>query len=343
MATEPAASSAEVRRFPCEGCGADLEFHIGSQRLVCPHCGFAKELEVAAGARVSERDLEQTLTKLAAQRTQAAAPVAPGRREFTCRTCSATIVFEAAVTSGECVYCGNAVVDADVHAAAADRLPVDGLVPFLIDKQQAQQALQAWVKSRWFAPNEFKRRGAQGTFNGLYLPYWTFDAMTASYYEGQRGEHYWVTVGSGKNQRRERRTRWYPVSGHFQRFFDDVLVCAKQGLPSKLVHALQPWPLEKCMPFNAEALAGYSAMTYDQELRQGFQECQVQVNAALREDAQRLIGGDEQRISRIDTQFSALTYKHLLLPVWMLAYAWKSKSYQVIVNACNGEVQGQRP
>lgn len=341
MASDPAVGS-EVRRFPCEGCGADLEFHIGAQKLVCPHCAFTKELQAAAGAQVSERGLEEALAKIAAQRTRTAAPAALHRREFTCKTCAATIVFEGAVTSGECAYCGNAVVDADVHSVAADRLPVDGLLPFQVDKRQAQQSLQVWVKSRWFAPNEFKRRGVQGTFNGLYLPYWTFDSMTSSYYEGQRGEHYWVTVGSGDRKRRERRTRWYPASGRFQRFFDDVLVCAKTGLSPRL-QALGPWPLERCMPFNPEVLAGYSAMTYDQELRAGFAECQEQIRAALRSEVKDRIGGDEQRIHRIDTQFNALTYKHLLLPVWMLAYVWQKKTYQVVVNACSGEVQGERP
>jgi hypothetical protein len=336
-----AGANAEVRRFPCEGCGADLAFHIGSQRLVCPHCNFSKDLQ-SSGAQVSERGLEEALAKIAARRTRAAPPLAPGRREFTCKTCAATIVFEGTLTSGECAYCGNAVVDADVHAAA-DRLPVDGLVPFLVEKERAKQALQAWVKSLWFAPNAFKRRGVQGTLNGLYLPYWTFDAMTASRYTGERGEHYWVKVGSGKNERRERRTRWHHAAGNLQRFFDDVLVCAKTGLPPRLVRALEPWPLDKCIPFNAAALAGYAAMTYDQELRAGFAQAGEQIRQALQADVRRLIGGDEQRISSIDTHYSALTYKHLLLPVWMLAYTWNNKTYQVIVNACNGDVEGERP
>jgi len=246
------------------------------------------------------------------------------------------------MTSGECAYCGNSVVDAEVHAAA-DRLPVDGLVPFQVEKHQAQQALHAWIKSLWFAPNAFKRRGVQGKFNGLYLPYWTFDAMTASRYVGERGEHYWVTVGSGKNKRSERRTRWSHASGSLQRFFDDVLVCAKTGLPHRLVCGLEPWPLTKCIPFNPEALAGYAAMTYDQELRTGFTQAGEQIHQALEAQVRGLIGGDEQRIASLDTQYSALTYKHLLLPVWMLAYAWNNKTYQIIVNACNGEVEGERP
>ena len=37
----------KARVFPCEGCGSDLEFHIGQQDLKCPYCGFEKQLELA--------------------------------------------------------------------------------------------------------------------------------------------------------------------------------------------------------------------------------------------------------------------------------------------------------
>jgi hypothetical protein len=57
----------------------------------------------------------------------------------------------------------------------------------------------------------------------------------------------------------------------------------------------------------------------------------------------RRIGGDEQRVLSIDTDWSALTYKHVLLPVWMASYRWKQKTYRVVVNAATGEVQGERP
>ena len=63
----------------------------------------------------------------------------------------------------------------------------------------------------------------EGRFEGLYCPFWTFDAMTATHYRGERGEDYTVRVGSGDNERTETRTRWYNVSGNFQRFFDDVI------------------------------------------------------------------------------------------------------------------------
>ena len=226
---------------------------------------------------------------------------------------------------------------------ADHRVPVDGVLPFLIDKKQAQTNLGEWVQSRWFAPNEFRRRGADGKFSGVYMPYWTYDSMTFTRYSGQRGEHYYVTVGTGKNKRQERRTRWYPASGSFQRFFDDVLVLAAKGLNRKFMLALEPWPLGKCVPFNQEMLAGYLARTYEIELDGGFREAKGRVESALESDVRSRIGGDTQRVHSIRTNYSAISFKHLLLPVWLLAYRYNEKIYQVMINAGTGEVQGERP
>jgi hypothetical protein len=55
------------------------------------------------------------------------------------------------------------------------------------------------------------------------------------------------------------------------------------------------------------------------------------------------IGGDEQRILSVQTQHSAITFKHILLPVYVGAYHLQQKLYQVVVNARTGEVQGERP
>lgn len=336
--TRVSSKSGDARTFPCESCGADLEFHIGAQSLKCPYCGFEKELEVS-DEQIAERDLEAAFEKLQSQTREVSGG---GSEQLDCSSCGAKVLFEGAVTSSECPYCGTPVQRSDIHQAE-DRLAVDGVLPFFIEQRSAKQEIASWVKSRWFAPNDFKRRGAKGQFEGVYLPYFTFDAMTFTVYRGERGDHYYVTVGSGDNKRRERRTRWSPASGRFQRFFDDVLICCARAVERKFVHALEPWPLPKLRPFDAGVLAGYKALTYDVDLPEAYHLAKQQIEQSLRSDVKRRIGGDEQRVHRLNTDMSALTYKHLLLPVWILAYRYKEKSYRVFVNACTGEVQGQRP
>jgi len=55
------------------------------------------------------------------------------------------------------------------------------------------------------------------------------------------------------------------------------------------------------------------------------------------------IGGDEQRVTHVATNYSAVTFKHLLLPVYVGAYRFRDKVYQVVLNGRTGEVQGERP
>lgn len=342
-ATMPLAAVDESRgrTFPCESCGADLTFHIGAQRLKCTFCGFEKDLRIADDQVVSERDLVKTLERNAARRHSPVA-LSGQAHEIRCDACGGTVAFEGTLTSTSCAYCGSPTQREAVHDAH-DRVAVDALLTFTVESMQARLNLARWVRSRWFAPNEFKRQGLKGKLEGIYLPYYSFDAMTSTNYHGARGDHYWVTVGHGNKRRRERRTRWTSASGWFQRFFDDVLVPALTSLPFAILCRLEPWPLGKCVPYTADALAGRLAHTYDVELAEGFSHGKERIEEALRADVCSRIGGDEQRIDAMHTSYAALTFKHLLLPVWLNAYRFRDKSYRVFVNACTGRVEGERP
>jgi hypothetical protein len=252
------------------------------------------------------------------------------------------VVFQGTLAGTACSYCGAPTLR-DVATEARARLPIDGLLTFAVEADAAKRSLADWVRSRWFAPGDFKARGVSGDLEGAYLPFFTFDAMTSTEYRGERGEHYYVTVGSGKDERREQRTRWYPASGAFQRFFDDVLVSAVRRLPAPLLQKLEPWPLAGVRAYTPDALAGKAVHTYDVELAEAFPEARRQMEEELASDVRARIGGDAQRVHEVQTGFAGLTYKHLLLPVWLLAYRYRDKSYRVAINACTGEVNGERP
>ncbi len=329
-----------ARKFPCDKCGADFEFNIGVQKLKCPYCGYEKDLHHSDMA-VAEQPFHETLDRLKELKTESQTP-ARDEKVVDCDTCGASVVFVGSLTSSQCPYCASPIQLDNVYDAP-DRVQADGMLPFLIDRESARKNLQKWIQSRWFAPNAFKQEGGKGNFQGVYLPFFTFDTLTFNSYKGSRGENYTVTVGTGKNRRTETRTRWYSASGRFQRFFDDILVLASKGLNKNLMLALEPWPLHKCQPFNQELLAGYLARTYEVELDEAFQDARQRVDEAIDNDVRRRIGGDEQRVDHIQTHCDAITFKHLLLPTWLLSYRFRGKVYQVMVNATTGEVQGERP
>ena len=305
------------------------------------HCGYDQKVEVDLGLRIEEQDLDETLARIEKLRREGAEPTA-GEETVRCEACSAEVTFQGAVTSTLCAYCGQPVQRDRIHTST-DRIPVDGVLPFAVDKREAQKRLSRWIKKLWFAPGAFKRSGLRGRFEGVFLPYFSFDSLTFTQYRGQRGDNYTEQVGSGKNRRTVVRTRWSPASGRFQRFFDDVLTLGVRNADLPDVQRLEPWPLEDLKPFRAEYLAGFGARTYDRELAECLPDAKERMKSALRSEVRRRIGGDQQQITSMDTSFDALTYKHLLLPLWLMSYRFKSKTYRVVINATTGDVFGERP
>ena len=76
---------------------------------------------------------------------------------------------------------------------------------------------------------------------------------------------------------------------------------------------------------------------------EGFEIAKGITDSKIRRLVRRDIGGDEQRIISLNTKYNDITFKHLLLPVFVSAYKIKDKLFQFLINGRTGEVQGQRP
>lgn len=339
-----------ARRFPCVNCGGPLLFMPGTTHLKCPYCGTENDIPLDAGddSYLRENDFLEALEK--EEKTQADSPESGQETEAVrCANCGAVTTITPEITSDLCPYCGSPLA---MQNHFTFKLNVQAVLPFAIDGEKAKQLYRDWVSSRWFAPNDFKRRATRGeAMKGVYMPYWTYDSETKTWYTGQRGDAYYTTemvnvTRNGKSRlesRRVRRIRWSSASGHVQVFFDDVLVPASHSLPGHLQDGLEPWQLQKLQPFRQEFLSGFVTETYQLKLREGFDEAKTRmepgIDSAIRQD----IGGDEQRINSKQTEYSKTTFKHILLPVWLSAYAYNNETYRFVINAQTGEVSGDRP
>ena len=332
----------QTRTYPCSQCGGQLIFDIATQKLACPNCGANHEIDVDALPAPAEHDLRSTMGALRA--LTALSPPAPvtGEKEIVCQNCGGHTTFTGTLTATRCPYCATPIQRDDIQDAPA-RLPVDGVIPFQIDDKVAKNLVEKWVNDRWFAPTEFKKYKQTGSFASIYAAYFTYDAMTESGYRGQRGDHYTVTVGSGDNRHTETRTRWTSVSGRVANAFDDVTVLANTGFDAKRVKALEPWPTQGAKPFSPEFVAGHLSRTYDKDADQSFGEAKVEMEGEINSTIRRDIGGDEQKVTSVNTNWNLLTFKHLLLPIWLLTVVYEGKPFQVFINGVTGEVQGQRP
>jgi ribosomal protein S27E len=335
----------KVHRFRCPGCGADLQFAPEGGNLTCPYCGRQEQIAPPAGA-VEERSYEEYL-QLHAERM---GTLAEGALEVACQTCGATVTFTPPMVAGECDFCGSPLV---AQPRSADPvLAPEGVLPFRVTRDAATGSVGKWIGSLWFAPNALKKLAAHEGIGGVYIPFWTYDAYASSRYTGERGEHYYTTEhyterdAQGREVQRTRQvrhTRWHPASGTVERWFDDILVPATKSLPPQRLAALEPWDLGELTAYEPAYLSGYKAQRYQVNLAEGFELAKQATRPAIDADVRRDIGGDEQRVSNVNTNYSAVTFKHLLLPVYVGAYRFQDKVYQVVVNGRTGEVQGERP
>jgi ribosomal protein S27E len=335
----------KVRRFRCPGCGADLVFAPEGGCLTCPYCGRQEQIAPRGGS-VEEHSYQEYLQPQADRMSS----LAEGALEVACQTCGAAVTFTPPMVAGECDFCGSPLV---AQPRSADPLLApEGVLPFRVTQEAATTAIRGWLASRWFAPNALKRFAAQEGIGGVYIPFWTYDAYTLSGYTGERGEHYYTTETSTERDaqgndvtrtRQVQHTRWYPASGTVERWFDDILIPATKSLPPARLAALEPWDLKELTPYEPAYLSGYKAQRYQVDLAEGFEVAKKIAEPVIDSDVRRDIGGDEQRVSHVLTNYSAITFKHLLLPVYVGAYRFRDKVYQVVINGRTGEVQGERP
>lgn len=331
----------DISRFPCAQCGADYRFDPTQGSLTCDHCGHQKTMQDSPwqGGALKELDFK---TALAKQLPEAEMEVT---RVTSCPNCAAQVEFSDETHAKECPFCATPVV---TDTGENRHIKPKGVLPFGIEERDAHKAMSDWLGQLWFAPNglqEYARKGRK--MEGIYVPYWTYDAQTRSQYAGQRGTVYYVTEtyqDDGETKTRQvEKVRWSPVTGRVARFFDDIIVLASKSLPKRYTDALQPWDLTALEPYQPQYLAGFRAEAYTVDLEEGYTEAGRHMERVIERDVRFDIGGDRQRISNISTEVSDITFKHILLPVWLAAYKYQGKTYRFVVNGQSGRVQGERP
>ncbi len=270
-------------------------------------------------------------------------------RTLSCPNCGARVDLDDTHHASACPFCATPVV---TDTGETRRLKPQGVLPFVLTEAQARDAMKSWLGGLWFAPSgltAYARKDRRLT--GIYSPFWTFDAHSESRYHGQRGDIYYETVWvtqqvNGRNQRVAQqvpRIRWRPASGRVARDFNDVLVLASTALPPRFTDALTPWDLSQLSRYDPAFLSGFEAEGYTVPLADGHRTARAQMAQVIASDVRRAIGGDQQRIDQLDSDFSAETFKHILLPIWTAAYRYNGKSYRFVVNGQSGRVMGERP
>lgn len=327
----------------CVNCAAVLEFKPGTTSLNCIYCGAQNEITLV-DTPVEEQDFHAFIGQLQNSSEKISVTLVK------CDACGAETTFNDKIVSDNCAFCGNQITV--TSGATCEIIKPKSLLPFKVDQKQGFGEFQKWVKSLWFAPSGLiKYANNAEKLLGIYIPYWTYDSATTSPYTGERGDNYTTTetytaVEDGKPVTRTRtvtKIRWYPAYGTVYNNFDDVLVLASNTLPRSYTNQLEPWDLDQLTPFDAKFLSGFKAEAYHVGLEDGFNQAKKIMDGRIRQLINQDIGGDHQRIHSVNTTYDNITFKHLLLPIWLSTFKYNGKLYRFMINGRTGEVQGERP
>jgi len=255
-------------------------------------------------------------------------------------------VFDSDKIGKRCDFCGaSALVP---YEDVKEAFQPESLLPKQISESQVRDRIRQWYQSRWFAPSALGSRALTDTIHGVYLPYWTFDAQADADWTAESGYHYYVTEhytdAQGNRQTRQvQHTRWESSSGSLEHFFDDALVAATKGVAADLLAKIEPFPTPQLVPYDPAFLAGWTVERYQIDLLAAAQAARAGMEGQLRSLCSAQVPGDTHRGLRVSAQWSGQTFKHILVPVWLLTYDYHGKSFQVLINGYTGSIAGNRP
>jgi DNA-directed RNA polymerase subunit RPC12/RpoP len=320
---------AESVTFDCPQCGGRMAYDPQTRRLVCESCGHARSLSEEVAADAAETPIVGLL------HTREAHAWAEAVHEVECERCGAHTIETEPGKTQICPYCGsNQLVQSEQLEGL---LEPQAIAVFRIEPLDALRRARSWLNSGVFAPDGLVQEARRLQLRPAYYPFWTFDGGVEIRWTAQVRENY----GRGSRQQPE----WRTVSGITNEFFDDVMVSGVSALSPAEVAAIEPFSLKDVIEFEPAQLAGWPTLAYDISLSAASLDAREQVLKQLVPRVRSSVEpGKEKQDVRIGAgNWSGVTYKHVLLPIWIGTYFFDSREYHVLVNGQTGKVGGEKP
>lgn len=318
----------------CDACGGTMDFNPSKGNLVCPYCGSEKVIQVN-NPKFEAKELDFNRAE-----AQGSCDWGTATKTVICKSCGAKTVYDVNQIANECPYCGSNQV---MEAGDEDVMAPGGVVLFKLDAKAASVRFKHWIGGKFFCPKLAKDSARPKAFKGMYVPFWTFDTQTLSKYSGQYGIDRTVQV-DGKAVVK---TSWHSTRGQLSYSIDDMLVCASSKQNEAMLKEVEPYNTKDVAEYKPEYLAGFMAERYTVNMKDAWETAKNRISQILRDEVKQKIKrerhADHVGSINIQTTHRNITYKYLLLPVWISSFQYNGKVYHFMVNGQTGKVSGQTP
>ena len=328
----------EPTTYKCPKCGATTKYDISAGGVACDHCGYNAQADAKKVGIQAQRS-EFTLETL----SQAEKGWGLDRRVLHCDSCGAELAIPEGSLTATCPFCASNRVN--LRQAPSDNLRPRFLIPFKITPEIVRQRARDWLGKGWFHPGELVGTSVIDRFSGVYLSFWTFDANIDSDWNAEVGyerqERYYDA--SSKEWRTRTVIDWRWESGHVVTRVNNLLIAGTTRMSRLILEKVYPFNLNELVTYSPDFLAGWQAQTYDITLPKAWETGKTIMRDKAKSACYADIPTNHVRNFSMSADFSDEAWRYVLLPVYVAAYTFGGKTFQVMVNGQTGTVAGQKP
>lgn len=320
----------KTNQASCPSCGATMRYSPEKSKLFCENCQTTKDINfkpITAKHAWENREKDTSKTKEWAEET----------KNLKCPNCGANVILNKLEYSKACPYCGSSLVG-DISELPS--IAPDGVLPFAFGKEEATERYVKGMRKKWFLPNKFKKAPPVDDIYGVYIPSFSYDAITRSKYDGTLATDHHHTDSKGRSYTT---TSYQHIHGIHNSAYKDILVETSSKLNQAQFMSLEPYDMSKAVEFNQSFIMGYTVEHYENTL----EECK-KVAERIMEDRIKneiLLSYTYDRVDSfaMETDYTNQKYMYYLLPTYKCDYEYKNKKYTTFMNGQTGKVGSGHP
>lgn len=271
---------------------------------------------------------------------------------FECQQCGSRLVVVEQQRSFTCPFCESNVV-VEHPADRPGRLNPDFVIPFAIDPRAAAEIFQKWIhRNDWLRPGDLGTAQIESQLRGVYLPFWVFSVLAESDWSANIGEywyrteHYTVRDKDGKTRtvtRTVQETEWWPLAGQHHRYHTGYMVSASRGLTQTEADSIKPFHLAGCQRYQAYFLAGWACEEYSVDKELAVQVSRQYFLSQEEQHVRAFLPGDTYSGLHVQSTLRNVDTDLVFLPIYLLKYQYRGKSFRFLINGQTGQVVGEKP
>ena len=328
----------QVTEYICPACGGPMKFDVESGKVKCDYCASIYEIEEVKNffAQKNQTVVENPqISEDESYWTEGDSNM----KSYKCNSCGAEMVCEETTAATSCPYCGNPAV---MPQKFTGMLRPQYVIPFKVDKSEAEEELEKYYKKKLLLPGTFKGHNHINEIKGVYVPFWLYSGTV------EADMHFDAEQVSVKTTATEKitTTKHYDVHRKGTVKFDKVPTDASTAMPDDLMDSIEPYDYKDLKNFEMEYLPGYIADKYDVSKEESIERSRNRAENTTADEIKETVDGynkvrERELVRRV--KYSNEKQEYAMLPVWLLSTKWKDQDFLFAVNGQTGKMTGNLP